>query len=80
MEIDEFFSLVGVFTNLKRCKLQLDNLKKLVLMSKNWPNDARVGCKAPNNLIKLDLKLKLKEELNEFESPFEWNEFEKNLI
>jgi len=35
MEIDEFFSLVGIFTNLKRCKLQLDNLKKLVLMSKN---------------------------------------------
>jgi hypothetical protein len=34
-------------------------------------NDPRVGCKAPNNLIKLDLKLNLKEELNEFESPFE---------
>jgi hypothetical protein len=35
MEIEEFFSLVGIFTNLKRCKLQLDNLEKLVLMSKN---------------------------------------------
>jgi hypothetical protein len=76
MEIDEFFSLVGVFTNLKRCKLQLDNLKKLVLMSKNWPNDARVGCKAPNNLI--DFESNLKYELNEFESSFERDELKEN--
>jgi hypothetical protein len=30
-----------------------------------------VGCKAHNNLIKLDSKLNIKEELIEFESPFE---------
>jgi hypothetical protein len=35
MEIEEFSSLVENFTNLNRCKLQLDNLEKLVLMSKN---------------------------------------------
>jgi hypothetical protein len=44
-------------------------------MIKNWPNDARVSCKAPHNLVELiDLKLDLKHELNEFEGSFEWDE------
>jgi hypothetical protein len=64
---------------LKRCKLQLDNLEKLVLMSKNWPNDARVGCKAPNNMIdSIDFESNLKYELNEFESSFERDELKED--
>jgi hypothetical protein len=44
-------------------------------MITNWPNDAKVGCNAPSNLVELiDLKLDLKHELNEFEGSFEWDE------
>ncbi len=51
------------------------NLEKLILMITNWPNDAKVGCNAPSNLVELiDLKLDLKHELNEFEGSFEWDE------
>ncbi len=34
----DFFSLVGIFTNLRRCCLQTKNLKKLIFVNKNWPN------------------------------------------
>jgi hypothetical protein len=63
------FSLTKIFTNLNRCCLQLDKLEKWIFMNKNWLNDARMGCKALNNLVKLiDSKLDLEQELNEFES------------
>lgn len=40
--------------------------KKLIFVNKNWPNDCRVGCKSPSNLVELikttfDIKEKLKE-------------------
>ncbi len=38
----------------------------------NWSNDARVGCKVPNNLVELiDFELDLEQELYEFEGSFE---------
>ncbi len=43
-----------------------------MFVSKNWSNDARVGCKASNNSIELiDFELDLDQKLNEFESSFE---------
>lgn len=49
-------------------------------MSKNWSNDARVGCKVTNNLIELiAFELDLDQELNEFENSFERDEL-KGLI
>jgi hypothetical protein len=47
------FSLVGIFTNLRRCCLQSNNLDKIIFISKNWPNDPRVGCSSPSSLIEL---------------------------
>jgi hypothetical protein len=45
-------------------------------VNKNWPDDAKVGCKAFTNLINLiDFELNLKQELNEFERSFEQNEW-----
>ncbi len=45
-------------------------------MNKNWPNDAKVGCKAFSNLVNLlDFELNLKQELDEFERLFEWDEW-----
>ncbi len=35
IEIERIFSLVGIFTNLKRCRLQSDNLDKNIFVNKN---------------------------------------------
>jgi hypothetical protein len=51
IETKRILSLVGIFTNLKRCCLQIENLKKLIFVNKNWPNDPRIGCKSPSNLV-----------------------------
>lgn len=41
-------------------------------MGKNWPNDTKVGCKAPSSLVEsMDSKIVLEKKLNEFESSFE---------
>jgi hypothetical protein len=41
-------------------------------MNKNWPNDAKVGCKNFNNLVDfIDFELNLKLELDEFECSFQ---------
>jgi hypothetical protein len=53
------------------------NLEKLIFISKNWLNDARVSCKAPSKLRKL-IEIDLEQELNEFESSFEWHELNED--
>jgi hypothetical protein len=58
------FSLARILINLRRCRLQLQNLKKLIFLNKNWPNDYRVGCKSPFNLLKvIGIDANLEEEL-----------------
>jgi hypothetical protein len=37
--------------NLKICKLQINNLNKLIITNKNWPNDLRVGCYSTSTSI-----------------------------
>ncbi len=49
--------------NLKRCRLHIDNLNKLIFISKNWPNDPRLSCSLPFNLIELiEVDVSLEEE------------------
>jgi hypothetical protein len=36
------FSLGGIFTNLRRCCFQIENLEKLIFVNKNCPNDLRI--------------------------------------
>jgi hypothetical protein len=68
IETKMIFSLAGIFTNLKICCLQSKNLEKLIFVSKNWLNDARVGCKYPNDLVKLiEMDEKSEEKLEESE-------------
>jgi hypothetical protein len=31
--------------------LQTENLEKLIFVNKNWPNDLKIGCKSPSNLL-----------------------------
>ncbi len=43
-------------------------------MNKNWPNDDRVGCKSPSNLVELiKTTFDIKEKLKKFEGAFEWD-------
>jgi hypothetical protein len=45
-------------------------------MSKNSPNAQKINCKPLSKLMELIEKdLDFMEELKEFESPFEWDEF-----
>jgi hypothetical protein len=55
--------------------LQTENLKKLIFVNKNWPNDPRIGYKFPSNLMEfLEKDVDLKKELEKFEGEFERDE------
>ncbi len=72
IEIERIFSFTRILTNLKKCRLQIENLEKLIFINKNWPNDPRIGWKSPSNLVKfLERDVDLKEEFEEFEGEFE---------
>ncbi len=45
--------MAEILTNLKKCCLESYNLNKLIFVTKNWPNDPRVGYSSPSSLIKL---------------------------
>ncbi len=75
LQIEGIFSLAGLFTNIKRCRLQTKNLEKLIFVSKNWPNDLRVGCKSPFNLVEfIEVDQDIEEELEQFKGNFEKDE------
>jgi hypothetical protein len=75
IEITRIFSLVGILTNLRKCHLQTENLEKLIFVNKNWPNDLKIGCKFPSNLVEfVEKDVNLTEELEKFESEFEKDE------
>ncbi len=70
-----FFFLVGIFTNLKGCRLQIEFFFKLIFVNKNWPNDPRIGYKSSSNLMEfLEKDVDLAEEFEEFEGGFERDE------
>ncbi len=55
--------------------MQTENLEKLIFVNKNWPNDPRIGCKSPSNLVEfLEKDVDLKEELKKFEGEFAQDE------
>jgi hypothetical protein len=50
------------------CRLQLEILKRLIFVNKNWPNYPRIDCKPHSNLVELIEKdLDFEEESKEFE-------------
>ncbi len=53
VETKRILSFDGILTNLRKYCLQMINLQKLIFLSKNWPNDTRVGCKSPFGLVEL---------------------------
>ncbi len=55
--------------------MQIENLEKLIFVSKNWPNDPKIGCKSQSNLLEfLKRDVHLEVELEEFEGEFERDE------
>jgi predicted transcriptional regulator len=42
--------MVGVLIVLKCCRLQMENLDKIITMIKKWPNDLRLNCTPNANL------------------------------
>ncbi len=47
-------------------------------MNKNWPNDARVGCKNLFNLVEfMKIEVDLEKGLGDFERSFEQDKMEK---
>jgi hypothetical protein len=71
IESKRSFSIVKIFINLKRCRLQSKNLEIFLFINQNWPNDCKIGCKSPSCLIKfIDANGDFEKELEEFESFF----------
>jgi hypothetical protein len=55
--------------------LQIENLKKFIFVNKNWPNDPKIRCKSPSNLLEfLEMDIDLEEECEEFGREFEKDE------
>ncbi len=44
IEIEHVFSLVGVLTTLRHCRLHVDNLNSIIIVVKNWPDDHCLNC------------------------------------
>ncbi len=69
------FFLRRILTNFRICKLQTENLENLIFLSKNWPNDSKIECKASSNLVEIiEMDGDLEEELEQLEGDFERDE------
>jgi hypothetical protein len=44
-------------TTLRRCRLQVENMDRIIIVVKNWPNDPHANCK-PHSNFKQYLKAK----------------------
>lgn len=52
IETERIFSVAGVLTSLRRCRLGLSNVNGLIMIYKNWPTDARSECEeASTNVV-----------------------------
>jgi hypothetical protein len=49
IEIERGFSLVGVLTSLKRCRLQVENC--IIIVVKNWHDDPPLNCPRHKDLM-----------------------------
>jgi hypothetical protein len=67
--------LVGILTNFRRCRLQIQNVEKLIFVNKYWFNDLWIECKSSSNLLKfLERDIDLEKEFKKFEGEFEKDE------
>jgi hypothetical protein len=67
--------LASILTNLRRYHLLFERLERLIFVNKIWPNDLKIGCKSPFNVIELlERDIGLEEDLEQFEVEFERDE------
>ena len=72
IETERIFSIAGVLTSLRRCRLGLNNLDSLIMINKNWPDDSRHECEV-TPVVK-DVKeyfAKEMEQVDDFEAEIE---------
>ena len=72
IETERIFSIAGVLTSLRRCRLGLNNLDSLIMINKNWPEDSRHECEI-TSVVK-DVKeyfAKEMEQVDDFEAEIE---------
>jgi hypothetical protein len=55
IEINHVFNLTNVWTTLKCCRLQMENMDRIITVVKNWHDDPHHNCK-PNTNLKEYLK------------------------
>jgi len=48
IETERILNVAGVLTSFRKCPLEVENLDSLLMIYKNWPNDARAGCNLAN--------------------------------
>ncbi len=69
LRLKRFFFLAKILANLiKRCHLQMNNLKKLIVVNKTWFNDPMIGYNSCSNLVEL---IEINIELTKIENAFE---------
>jgi hypothetical protein len=72
METKKIASLAIILTNLKKCDLHQTILKYWFFRYKMWPNDLRIDCNLPSNLLELIEKyLNFEKKIIKFEGSFE---------
>jgi hypothetical protein len=73
--IERIFPLAKIFTNLKKCHLQYDNLNIFIFVNKKLSNHPKIGCKPFFSLVELiEIVMELEKELAEFQRTFENDE------
>ncbi len=73
IETKIIFPLNGIFTSIRKCRLQLENLDNLIFVNKNY--DPRISCKSSFSLIDvIEMDVNLEANLKEFERAFERDE------
>lgn len=62
-----FSNVTSILTNLHQCRLQFNNLEKLIFVHINWPHGLRLSCKGgPKSMVDMiELEIDLKKELEE---------------
>lgn len=50
IECERIFSIAGILTSLRRCRLGTENLDALVMIQKNWPFDSRADTRSHSDI------------------------------
>jgi hypothetical protein len=67
IETKQIFNIAGIMTTLRRFKLGRKNLERLVMITKNWPNDTHERCVGNIDYSMTNFLIREKDLINENE-------------